>query len=89
MQQKQQDLSKQITQIQREGDASELALKSATERHQTLLQTIQEATSELDELNLNPIQILIITITFYFINMAGKAVTGILSDIQVQIRVTF
>ena len=53
MQQKQQDLSKQITQIQREGDASELALKSATERHQTLLQTIQEATSELDELNLN------------------------------------
>ena len=53
LQQKQQDLSKQITQIQREGDASELALKSATERHQTLLQTIQEATSELDELNLN------------------------------------
>lgn len=53
LQQEQQSLSQKSMHAQRDVDTSELAVKSATERHQMLTHSIEEAKSDLDELNAN------------------------------------
>ena len=53
LQQEKQSLSQKSMQAQRDVDTSELEVKSATERHQMLTHSIEEAKSDIHELNTN------------------------------------
>ena len=53
LQQEKQKLNQEIMQAQRDIDTSELACKNAKERHQILLQTINEAKTDITEISTN------------------------------------